>query len=144
MAITKTPITTELAQKNKVQTKILSSNVTSDGTVSDLTFNNLKTGKLYSYILQTTTEHAGTDPGSFINVLHNGNIEASIENRDDDTSVNQTHSKTAVATFVASASQVTVETNGFGDGITLEGSGSKALTFEQLIEWNDLEETTEF
>lgn len=118
----------------KCQTKYLTTNITSTGIMSDLTFNNLIIGKKYSikgqaYILASTAVNIlnGAIIVGGIRIMSSGSYEKIVNPN--------------TGTFTATNSVVT-----FNKilGNTLYGDNSKSTTFMELCEENGTLDTTEF
>lgn len=134
-----------LQRKNKVQTKILSANVSGTTVdIADLRFNNLTIGKFYEFRLQAhfTLQSNGFTTAS---VIHNG-VEIGRARYNSDGSASDSGSTyTVSATFQATATTLTVDFTPGGAGtLVLFGDGTRGGTYHQLEERNDLESTTDF
>lgn len=137
-----------LESGNKIQTKILSANVTSDGVVADLTFNNLVIGKWYEISGQVSLHVDSGASNTFVELraVHDGIIigrpylllQESVDTSEDIV-------KQAISLkFLATDSTLTFEANSATASSFIDGDGSKAETYIQLEERNDLVETGDF
>jgi len=133
-------------EKNLVQTKTLSSDVTSVGSTSltDLTFSNLTVGKWYELRLSSLfASEGGTFGNTRIDVVHNSStvLRCLFDERDAATDFT-----TVSANYVFKAENTTLTfigvINATGDRIF--GDGSTVETWAQLEERNDLRETDKF
>jgi hypothetical protein len=135
-------------EKNLVQTKTLSANVSSDITMSDLTFSNLTVGKWYDIKGQffLAVNQSATNTTVYVEATHNSTVIASpyfqvstaSDTQDDYVvlSINTSFQATATTlTFVAQSATATS---------TVAGNGTRSQTFIQLEERNDLRETSKF
>jgi len=120
-------------QTTKCQTKILSANSSSIGDIADLTFNNLKIGKLYSYNLNISLASAA-------NVIL-------VDGTGTDY-VGQTYTTGGAGWFTLSniyKTKTTTLTTRQLSTATVSGNGSKSTTFMTLCELPEtVIETTEF
>ncbi len=125
--------------KNKIQTKILAANVTTNTTVTGLGFSNLVVGKWYEVTGVLSLSISG-DTSSSITFASGATIhQASFG------------SSTAIDTslalsfkFQAAATTLTAMTNGFAAGTVLQGNNSRLSSYIQLEEVNELEQTSDF
>lgn len=135
----------KLAAPNKVQTRRLTSSVTSTGVITDLTFDNLVVGKWYT----VHTQIYATDADSWlVRGYHNGVCMqhfGSNVNTDWEAAVYH-----GTVTFKAAATTFTFEVDSItpGSGIWAVGAGTdNDTTHATLEERNDLgdqDETTDF
>ena len=136
-------------QINRRQTKILSSDITVSGTtVTDLTFNNLITGKLYQIDLNAflLTNDAVANPCEGGVVIQHDSVDiGSAYIRNDAPGDTTADMHTTTAYFVASAPTLTFFYTRLGNG-QLSGNGTKLETHATLIELNTFEvvETTDY
>lgn len=124
--------------QNKYQIKTLSSDATSNGIISDLTFDNLVPGKVYKVTLNGRTVGGGTGNVN-IEITHDSNVKATLTNT---TSGIISGSQSVI--FTATASSVTFVGNSLGGGDTVLGDGTQAETFSMLEELNNYRLTTEY
>lgn len=145
MADTKIPVTTELAQKNKIQTKILSADVTTDTTVSDLTFTGLVVGKWYEVrgLFRIQVNSGGSNPNLTVDITHDSTILKRVNYVSGGTN-SAGVSLSGDIVFQATATTLTFETLAASANSFLRGNSTQQETFVQLEERNDLEETSEF
>lgn len=140
LIMAKIPITTELDQrKNKIQEKILGSDVTTSGVIASLTFSNLVVGKVYQVYGQVQWGGSWTGDPLF-RALHDGNRIAIQRPRNINTSFAGAFPLT---TFTATATTVEFE-HVISSTSSLIGNGSKDGTWVGIIERNDSEITTDF
>lgn len=147
MSQTKTPTVPELAQKNKIQTKILSADVTTDGVISDLTFNNLKVGKWYevSGLVYFLVKNGGVDGNVNFEAVHNSSNIYFINFNMSDGGSSSNNASTALSfKFQATATSLTFEASSNTTNTAILGNGTLAETHVQIEERNDIIETTDF
>ena len=134
---------------NKFERKALTSDVTGTGVLSDLTFNNLVTGKFYrisGQFLQRDDASGWTDSNLNINVRHNS---ATIGNVNERTRSNSAGLESDDKTwhvniiFEAAASSVTFDVTS-STNTQVIGDGTQAETYVTLEELNNYTETTDF
>lgn len=132
-------------EKNLIQTKILSANVTTDTTISDLTFNNLTVGIWYTVNLHSNlvVDDAGGDDAVELNIVHNG---ITIGRAALTADLNGTTSITSTTniSFKATATSLTFVTTSASAAARVVGNGNLFGTYVQLEERNDLRETDKF
>lgn len=136
------------AVKNKIQTKILSANVTTNTTVSDLTFNNLTIGKWYELtgFLSIGLDQSGVNDDALTVTINNGATlisQHSITLGAPDTQTDRVDVPLSLK-FQATDTMVTFVTTDASANSLLAGSGTRGNTFAQLTELNDHESTTNF
>ena len=125
---------------NKWQTKILSADVTSDGVISDLTFNNLVIGRTYRVCGQISFEVllAGTDL-VFANIINGAQDIATSA------AATEIGGKIAAginAIFIATATSLTCSASSASPTTSrIEGNGTRTQTFIQLEELTSHSET---
>lgn len=130
-------------KKNRVQTKILGANVTSDGPIADLTFNNLVPGRWYKLSGQIYWDNTTVVSdfavisfscgSSVVGRCLYGTGTSSVESGTQGVSLVFQAGDTSLDVSVASLTQLEVR-----------GTGTRNFTFLTLEERNDLEETTAF
>lgn len=135
-------------ERNRVQTKILSADVTSDGAISDLTFSNLVIGKWYEVTgkMRLSNDASSSDSIVYVDVTHDSiSIDRALFqiNESSDTTVD-TAILPVSSKFKATASSLTFVAVSASVNSRVEGSGSRVETYVQLEERNDLTETTDF
>lgn len=133
-------------ERNKIQTKYLSADATSDGTMSDLTFSNLTVGKWYEIRGQfrIRTDSAAADAEVRVDINHNSAVIGKIymlANDATDTNVDVL-TFTPNIVFQAAATTLTFSTASASANSHVQGSGDAEETFVQLEERNDLVETS--
>lgn len=126
-----TNVVTQIDATNAITTKYLSSNVSTTGVMTDLTFSNLVVGKLYRVNLQAAMDVNGSADSGKVSVLHNGNTIGRV-------SVDAPTGGTGIQSgltldFVAEASTLTFVFDE-GTNATLVGNGAASETFAQLID----------
>lgn len=136
-------------EKNLVQTKILSADVTSDITISDLTFNNLTVGKWYEVTGQIRTEgdQGASEDNVRVNANHNSTVIARHQTRAVDVSTDTFPDQFVIAVafkFKAEATSLTFDVNSASANNFVAGNGTLEETYIQLEERNDLRETDKF
>lgn len=133
------------SQQARFQTKTLSSDVTSDGAISDLTFNNLQIGKAYEFKLQADIRAnvSSADNSIQIEVTHDGNVIGRASNLDANGS-QQITQFTTTGIFVATATSLTFVAVSASANSTINGNGSRTETYAQLIEKPGMIETADF
>jgi len=129
---------------NYTQTKILSADVNTNTTVSDLTFNNLVIGKVYQVTLNADFEIDG-DLGLSVNYNHDGNVIA-FNNMNNDAGGGTSRITNGVTSkpFVATDTTVTFTTTSASASEVLKGDGTLSSTHAYIIELNYTKETTRF
>lgn len=125
------------AEKNKYWEKILSADVTTATTISDLTFSNLTIGKFYEYKIQGNFGTDTTDDEVFITISHNSATIGSVGTDNGGAATyNQVISTSGI--FQAAATSLTfVSVSATANGV-IYGNGTKGETWAQLTERNDL------
>ena len=134
-----------LVTKNKVQTKYLTSDVSTSTTLTSMTFNGLTTDKIYRVTLQAWMQIVGTSAteSGIIDITHNSNIIGRLHFRADaDTDVHAIVATSSVI-FTAAAATVTFAATISGT-ITIFGNSSGSESFAQLEELNNYTVTTDF
>jgi hypothetical protein len=126
-------------------TKFLSSDVTVDGVMSDLTFSNLEIGQSYEVRLFTKMG-IGANTVDNINVLikHNGANIGIVEFGTDVDSGTVNNTNTKVTEFVAEASTVTFQANSIGGTARIYGNGTLIETHARLKEIEPIRETNKW
>lgn len=146
MATEKIPTVPELDReidesKNRIQTKFLSSGLSSGQTIADWTFNNLVIGKLY---VVTITARANLNNGFLsITSVHTGapnNTVGRLRMSDDGGDISQISNE--LVPFIATNSTISFSL-AVGGGATLEGSGTAGASYVTVKEMNDSELTTD-
>lgn len=137
-----TPVT------NKTQTKILSANVTTNTTVSDLTFNNLTVGKWYELTGQLFVflDFGAVNDDAITITINNGATVIAAPTIQIGAPDTQTDALpcTLGYKFLATATTVTFVTTDASANSLLIGNNLRTATFAQLTELNDTEITTAF
>lgn len=136
------------AVTNKTQTKFISANVTTNTTVSDLTFNNLTVGKWYELTGQLLVglDQAGVNDDALTVTINNGVtmvLQTSPTLGAPDTLSDSVIISLSVK-FLATATTLTFVTLDASANSLLAGGGTRDRTFAQLTELNDHEITTTF
>lgn len=123
---------------NTIFENLLTSDVTSDGIIADLTFNNLVVGKYYTvYLHATLLKQAGAGGDVIVLIQHDGSTIGAADFRDGDTGLNKYRGSTVV-TFQATATTLTFNGSSLTASDVVEGSSSKNDTYAQLILRNDI------
>lgn len=136
-------------EKNKIQTKLLSADVTSDGAMSDLTFSNLVIGRWYEFrgkMRLTLDAGAGSATIVYVDAKHNGSVldRALFQiNEAGDSTLDAIILSTG-STFKATATTLTFEAVSTSSNAKVDGGSNQSETYVQLEERNDLIETDEF
>lgn len=127
--------------KNQIETKILSANSTTNGEMSDLTFNNLEIGATYEVFGAPvlSVNDGVVDTSVEFNAIHNGAIIGRASFRAN----NGTSSRDFVQgsinfTFTATTSTLTFESNSASVNSYISGDGTREQTYVQLEKRNDL------
>lgn len=130
------PTKQDKATKNRIQTKILSADVTTDGVVADLSFSNLTKGKWYAINGSLQVQDVFT-----INIIHGGAI---IDQNINRTATSNT--KTISTKFKAATTSVTTETFSMASPDILFGNNTRQESYLQIEELNggEPEETLDF
>lgn len=133
---------------NKIQTKILTSNVTTNTTISDLTFNNLTVGKWYEVTgsVHLVVNDAVSDTTIEFNAINNAvTINRSLlRNRTVGDTLDDINVGAISFKFQAAATTLTFQSVSATANSYIEGSGSRTSTYIQLEERNNLYSTTDF
>lgn len=140
-------MTAEENKKNKIQTKILTANVTSDGTVTELGFNNLSVGKWYEICGQIRLEGdvAGADGEVFLTFNHNGvAVGRSYIGIDDNDSLTDAFVFGFQFKFQATTTTLIASATGASAVSRIRGDSTRGSTFVQIEERNDLQNTSDF
>jgi hypothetical protein len=135
-------------EKNKVQTKILSADVTTNTTMSDLTFSNLTVGKWYEVNGQflLTIDAGSPDDAVLVNVVHDGTTitTANLNIEETSDSSPDSISQKIIAKFQATATSLTFVSFSASANSYINGNGTLGETWAQIEERNDLIGTSEF
>jgi len=132
---------------NKIQTKFLTADVTTNITMTDLTFNALVIGKQYTVTLQSdlSAEVGANDIQIGIDINHNSAVIGRAElvfNTSLTSGGNVTSGN--IVTFTAAATTLTFSTFSASANSFVNGNNSAAETWAQIEERNDLVVTTDF
>ena len=130
-------------QKTKCQTKYLSAQVSTSGTMSDLTFNNISTGKRYRlYTKGVFLNQSGVE--GVISIIHDSNTISTLYSSDYNTTPLKTSSTSDLISFVATNTSITFSATSDGNS-RIAGNGTRNNTFAELCELPDTYvETTEW
>ena len=137
---------TLVAEINTITTNILSANVTSDGTVTDLTFNGLEIGQWYevrgNYKMQLDV--AASDVAMTLSAIHNGvTIDSKGYAIDEISAAGLDESNfTPAFVFQADATSLTFLLSSASGNSRLVGNGNLNSTYVQLERRNDLNAPT--
>jgi hypothetical protein len=129
---------------NRSQTKILASDVNSDGPF--LTFNNLVIGRRYKIggQIRFRVNIGGVNEAAQCNVVHNGNTEQLLLFRIGNNSNGQDQATMALsAEFKATSNTVSLDGVSLTNSSVIRGNGTKDQTFVRLTELNNTVETTD-
>ena len=132
------------SEPNRVQRKTLSANVTSNGTVSELTFSNLTIGKFYEVTGQVhvIVGSGATDTGITLDPVHDGETLATPGVTVADGNTTADNSRLGVAfKFKATATTLTFVAGSATANSYIVGGGNRSGTYIELEERNDLIET---
>ena len=134
-----THIESGLSYRNRFQRKVLSGNITSDGAISDWTFNNLTVGKVYRLDITARLVHsssADNQKTGIVTITHSGTTlygpNFSINPYQTGDNIPQ-----STSTFVATATSITMSWSGVNMQLW-------APSYASLTELNDTENTTAF
>lgn len=141
--------TGEKFPKNKIQTKILAANVTADGEISSLTFNNLTPGKFYTMTGQFyfSPDFGGSSDFNAGVEIHNGSqsLDTKFIAVQETADASQDLVTLALSlSFQASESVLTFEGLSLSANSVILGDGTKQQTYVQLEERQNLQETSDF
>ena len=134
-------------ERNRVQTKILSADVTSNGTISDLTFNNLVIGKWYDVTgrFALFVNDSSADTTIQVTASHDSaTVDVAVFRSNDGTTTLDFAYLAVAFKFKATATTLTFTTSSASAASYVGGSNSRSETYIQLEERNDLIETTAF
>jgi hypothetical protein len=134
--------------KNKIETKILSADVTSDGAMSDLTCSNLVIGKWYEVTgrMRLGNDGSSSDSIVYVDVTHDSTVIDRVLmqiNESSDTTADHLNMAMSVK-FQATATSLTFVAASASANSPVRGTGGREATFIQLEERNDLVITTDF
>lgn len=130
------------SKANTIETKILSSSVSTNGVITDLTFNDLEIGKTYEITGQFAlfVNNGGTDTTIEVNATHDGNIVGRTSIRVDDGTSSLDYGYFSMsAKFVATTSSLTFVANSASGVSAIFGANTRADTYVQLEKRNDLQ-----
>jgi len=135
-------------EKNKIQTKTLSADVTTNTTISDLTFSNLVIGKWYDVTgkLYFQLDVIVADSAVSVSPTHDSSIldyYMVLINESSDTSTDL-FSIPVSFKFKATATSLTFVSSSTSTSSKIAGDNSRGETYIQLEERNDLVETSDF
>lgn len=132
-------------EKNLVQTKFLSADVTSDGAISDLTFSNLTVGKWYEVtgLIRTLVNSGASDAAISVDVTHDSSVIKRVNYSAPATGTGGVSLDPGVI-FQATQTTLTFVTTSASANSLIRGNGAGDETFIQLEERNDLRETDKF
>lgn len=131
---------------NRIQTKLLTGDISSAQTMADLTFSNLIVGKKYKVYLQAWIGSLGTTSASaFVSISHNGaTIGRATHAMGGASTQNEDNEHSTVVTFIAAATTLTFVFAESGTAICY-GNNTQTETFAQLEELNNnLEQVSAF
>ena len=127
--------------KNKTQTKTLAADRSTDGTMTDLTFNGLTIGRLYRVTHQALFATISGD-NVLSQIVHDGVVRAQISSGAGTSTTNV--GVAGVALFLATATTVTFEAVSITAGSLIRGNGDLVETWASIEELNDYDVTTDF
>lgn len=128
----------------KYQQKFLSADQTTNGTMSDLTFNNLEIGKTYKVILKALIRAGGTDSVN-VSIIHNSNTLDRVTIRNSGGGVFDIGTAAGTAIFTAAASTLTFDASSIDDASSeIAGNGTATETYAILEEHPNHEETSQW
>jgi hypothetical protein len=128
---------------NYSQEKILSSDQSSSGTLTDLTFNNLIVGKRYSVYLKAAFGDVTSGSSALIQISHDSSVIEQVDWDPTSGSNNMRVSMSVVAEFTATASTVTFPCT-VGAGANIRGNNTVVETYARITELNYTKETDRF
>ena len=132
--------------KNKIQTRVLSADVDSNGAVAELTFANLVIGKWYevSGQVRLIVQDPSTDDNVKLAFFHDGGVvgASNVLDKAADLDAGGTHG--VCFKFLATGTDLTPTTESASANSRLRGNADRVETFIQLEERNDLVGTTDF
>jgi hypothetical protein len=140
-------IATLEAKKNKIQTKILSTNVTAAGDVADIAFNNLVIGKWYEVTGQMVMELdvGANDDAVHVQAIHDGAIVAYPWFLIGASDAFLDRIALGISfKFLATATSLTWTAVDASANSRIRGSGSRGDTYIQIEERDDLINTSDF
>ena len=120
-----------------LDTKTLSSNVTTNITMSDLTFDNLIVGKTYKFIANISMVAINGDNIN-VQVFHDG-TSIGIASLNAGTGDDVGSAVGISGTFTATTTTLTFVTAGIGGGSSITGNGNRSGTYAQVEELNNYE-----
>lgn len=135
-------------ERNKVQTKLLTTNIQSDITITDLTCSNLVIGKWYEVTGQYRfiLDVVASDDDVYITATHNGVIvdEKRARIRENTDTLDDAVTYGVAFKFQATATTLTFATTSATVNSYVAGAANRAQTYIQIEERNDLVETSDF
>lgn len=126
---------------NKVQIKTLAADQSTDGTMTDLTFNNLVIGKYYRASIQTLFSTISGD-NVISQIIHDGVVRAQNESGAGTSTTNV--EMLASVIFQATATSVTFDAVSVSAGSLIRGNGDMIETWSMIEELNNYNVTTDF
>ena len=122
----------------KWMSRLLTADVTSDGTMGDLTFAQLEVGRVYEFKLQAHLFSNTGDQVATVNVVHDGTTIGSIVRIGD--SGSGTNGKVGISgIFLATATTLTFVAASASATSYISGNNDRNKTYVQLVERNDLD-----
>ena len=132
--------------KNKIQTKILTGNVISDGAISDITFANLIVGMWYEVTGQVRqiVQDPASDDNVSVNFINDGNTVGVANVLDKTVNLDAGGTYGVSFKFQATGTDLTPTAASATVNASIRGNSTLSQTYIQLEERNDLVETTDF
>jgi len=138
---------TAVSGPNKIQRKNLAANLTGAAANTNIfTFNNLVTGKVYTFYYSALVNFPSTTTDTFcsLTVVHNSvTLSTKEPTRDDAADGTAKFNFSDVVTFTAAASTIVLTGSGFGSTTIVEGNANYK-TSATLIEQNNSVISTDF
>lgn len=134
-------------ERNRYVTKFLTGDQTSDGVMSDLTVNGLVIGKHYELKHHFYVRADAADTNVAIDIENGGTRVGYIRvgnGSNSSTGSFANHTPGGSFVFKATATSLTFEAESLAAGTTIFGNNSTVETFIQVVERNDLIETSDF
>jgi len=130
--------TANLVESSDTVTKYLSANVTSDQTMTDLTFSGLEIGKEYQIggVFQIYLNFSGPDGNAYAYAVHDGATIIRIITNDSNTNAKYSDNSIS-ARFVATTDTLTFKSGSTSAAAYIAGNGASTNTWVQLSKVNN-------
>jgi hypothetical protein len=130
--------------EDRCQTKFLSSDVSTDGVISDLAFSNLTIGKLYSIKGVAAFDNLAVNDAVELIVNHDGGVVAKAVATGNGSAGATFHQSISGVDFTATATTLITTANSLTSPSDIRGNSTVGSTHIQLCELGNTVTTTEF